>query len=245
MQINSKSIKNHFEKSMEKYNENAVVQANLANQLVQEILKYKNNFDTILELGCGTGLLTAKVKEKTTFKTYYANDIVEKSKNYISKILPNFEFIHGNAQRIKPPAGLDLIISNAMFQWFVNLEPVINSYKNFLNKGGMIAFSTFGPKNFCEIKNVSGLTLNYLTEQQIKNILEKDFDILYCCEYTQTLEFESPLALLAHMKNTGVNSLTSKIWTVKDVKVFCEKYLENFDKVQLTYNPIIVVAKLK
>ena len=245
MQINSKSIKKHFEKSMDKYNENALVQADMANQLVQEVLKYRNNFDKILELGCGTGLLTEKVKEKIIFKNYYANDIVEKSKNYISKILPNSEFIHGNAQRIKPPADIDLIISNAMFQWFVNLEPVITYYKNFLEKDGILAFSTFGPKNFYELKDISGLALNYLTSEDVKAILTKNFDILYCHEYTETLEFETPLALLAHMKNTGVNSLTSKTWTVKEVKSFCEKYMEKFEKTKLTYNPIIVIAKIK
>lgn len=245
MQINSKSIKKHFEKSMDKYNENALVQADMANQLVQEVLKHRNNFDKILELGCGTGLLTEKVKEKINFKNYYANDIVEKSKNYISKILPEYKFILGNALKIKPPVKVDLIISNAMFQWFVNLEPVITYYKNFLEKDGILAFSTFGPENFYELKDISGLTLNYLTPEEIKTILAKDFDILYCQEYTETLEFETPLALLAHMKNTGVNSLTSKTWTVKEVKTFCEKYMERFEKTKLTYNPIIVIAKLK
>ena len=47
------------------------------------------------------------------------------------------------------------------------------------------------------------------------------------------------------MKNTGVNSLSAKPWTIKEVKDFCEKYLEKFGRVQLTYNPVIVIAKVK
>ena len=47
------------------------------------------------------------------------------------------------------------------------------------------------------------------------------------------------------MKNTGVNSLTSKTWTVKEVKDFCENYLQKYDSVKLTYNPIIIIAKAK
>lgn len=244
MQINTKSIKSHFEKSMDKYNENAIVQMDLAEKLMQETAKINNSFDTILELGCGTGILTQKINEEIKYNTYYANDLVEKSKIFIEKILPDYTFIHGNAQKIKPPKKVDLIISNAMFQWFSKLDETVKSYKNVLNDNGILAFSTFGTENFCEIRDISGLTLNYLNKDEILNILKPDFEILYSEEYTHTLEFENPLALLAHMKNTGVNSLTSKTWTVKDIKTFCEKYLNKYDKAKLTYNPIIVIAKI-
>ena len=45
------------------------------------------------------------------------------------------------------------------------------------------------------------------------------------------------------MKNTGVNSLNRTKWTLADVKDFCEKYSTNFDKVTLTYAPILVIAR--
>ena len=242
---NSRSIKKQFEKSMEKYDENAIVQKDLAQKLVSETAKIRHDFNTILELGAGTGLLTKQLKSQMTFKKFFANDLTEKSKNYIQKIIPDANFILGNAARIKPPVKADLIISNAMFQWFSNLPDVINYYKKFLNNDGILAFSTFGKENFCELKEISVLTLKYLSKDEIIKILETDFEILYTNVYTQTLDFESPLELLAHMKNTGVNSLSSKIWTVKDVKNFCGKYLEKYEKTSLTYNPIITIAKLK
>lgn len=245
MQLNTKSIKSHFEKSMDKYDENAVVQTDLAEKLTLKTSKIQKQFGSILELGCGTGILTKQIKDKLSFRNYYANDLVEKSKNYIAKILPEFTFIHGNALKIKPPKKVDLIISNAMFQWFSNFEDIVKYCKYNLNTDGIIAFSTFGTENFREIKDISGLSLNYLTQKEITEKLKPDFEILYSEEYTCTLDFASPLEILAHMKNTGVNSLTSKIWTVKEVKDFCEKYLNKYDKATLTYNPIIVIAKVK
>ncbi|MBE7709001.1 MAG: malonyl-ACP O-methyltransferase BioC [Cyanobacteria bacterium SIG32] len=245
MQLNTKSIKSHFEKSMDKYDENAIVQMDSAEKLTFALTQFTNKFENVLELGCGTGILTQKLALGLSFSYYYANDLVEKSKNYVSNIIPENTFLHGNAIKIKTTKKMDLIISNAMFQWFSNLEDIINHCKSLLNKDGILAFSTFGVENFSELKDLSGLSLNYLTKEQIENILKKDFDILHIEEYTYTLEFNNPLELLAHMKNTGVNSLTSKTWTVKEVKNFCEKYLQKYESVKLTYNPIIVIAKAK
>ncbi len=230
---------------MDKYDENALVQIDLAKEIVQEVKKIKSEFDTILELGSGTGLLTKEAVKSLQFDNYIANDIVEKSKNYITKILPNATFIHGNALKIKIPQKADLILSNAMFQWFNSIDEIIKKCKSTMRDDGIIAFSTFGKYNFTEINSISGITLNYFTLEQILDIMDNDFDIVYADEYTKTLNFNTPLELLAHMKNTGVNSLSVKPWTVKEVKNFCEKYLEKFDTVHLTYNPIIIVAKLK
>lgn len=238
-------VKNCFEKSFDKYDENAFVQKILAENLSEQIFAVKNSFDTVFEIGCGTGLLTRCINNKITFKKYFANDLTEKSKNYIAKILPEFTFIHGNAQKIKPPHNIDLLTANAVFQWFNNLDKFINYYKPYLNKNAILAFSTFGKDNFSEIQNITGLGLNYLSQQEIINILKPDFDILYTNEYKYKLDFNTPLELLAHMKNTGVNSLKKKIWSFKNVKDFCTDYMEKYENITLTYNPIIITAKFK
>ena len=119
MQLNPKLIKNKFKKSMDKYDENAVVQKIMAEKLIANLPQ--KSYEKILELGCGTGILTRNLVSKITYTKYFANDIVEKSKFYIDKIVPDNIFICGNAQKIKLPSKVDLIISNAMFQWFENL----------------------------------------------------------------------------------------------------------------------------
>ena len=47
MQINPKLIKNQFEKSMDKYNQNAVVQQITAEKLVAELAKIKKEFSLL------------------------------------------------------------------------------------------------------------------------------------------------------------------------------------------------------
>lgn len=141
---------------------------------------------------------------------------------------------------------MDLIISNAMFQWFENLDKAISIIKLSLNKNGIIAFTTFSPENFKEITEITGLSLQYKTQKEIEHILSNQgFEILYSETFYEEIEFKTPLELLAHMKNTGVNSLSEKTWTVKKVKDFCDKFTKKYPKTKLTYSPIIVIARAK
>lgn len=243
MQINPKLIKTQFEKSLDTYNQNALVQKIMAEKLVEELSKIKKEFTNILELGSGAGLLTKELVKKINFQTYSANDLVEKSKNFIIDIIPNANFYCGNAQKIKPTKKMDLIISNAMFQWFNDLDKISLIYKNILNSDGILAYSTFSKENFKEIKNLTGLSLEYKSLDEITKIFEKNYKILHSEEFTYKMNFSNPLELLAHMKNTGVNSLTAKHWTFKEVKEFCDNYQKTYPEITLTYSPIIFICQ--
>lgn len=243
MQINQKLIKKQFEKSFSSYNQNAIVQKIMAERLVQNLSSIKTEFNSVLELGCGTGILTKELVKNINFKAYYANDLVEKSKKYIAEIIPNSEFFCGNALKIKSKKKQDLIISNAMFQWFNNLNNICSHCQKQLNSDGFLAFSTFSDKNFKEIRDLTGISLEYKTFEEIKKIVNENFEIIHAKEFEHTLKFNNPLELLAHMKNTGVNSLTAQHWRFKEVKEFCDKYKEKYPEITLTYSPVIVVCK--
>ena len=61
--IDKTEIKYRFKRSVESYEENAPVQRRIADhlfELLQGILDYQP--DKILEIGCGTGLLTRRIK---------------------------------------------------------------------------------------------------------------------------------------------------------------------------------------
>lgn len=245
MPADFKHIKKQFEKSMPEYDENAVVQRLTASKMMIELLKVSDSFENILEIGTGTGLLTKQIAKNLSFKRYCGNDLIEKSKIYVKKYIPDAEFICGNAAKIKTGRKQDLIISNAVLQWFENPSKIIDTFKFNLNKSGILAFSTFTPSNFKEITAITGLTLKYKTKDELAEILNsKGFNILYCEEFYEPVEFKTPLELLAHMKKTGVNSLSDRTWTMKEIKSFCEQYSKRNPKTVLTYSPVIIIAAL-
>ena len=241
--MNPKLLKQQFEKSLETYNNNAIVQKDLAQKLAIEVSNNKSDYNNILELGCGSGLLTKEIVKHIKFRQYYANDLVEKSQDYIKKIVPDCKFYIGDARNIKPNQKMDLIVSNAMFQWFENLEKASNSFKPILNKEGILAFSTFTPENYQEVREITGLSLKYKTKDEIIDIFSKNYKILCIKEFNKQIKFKTPLELLAHMKNTGVNSLSSSHWTIKDVKDFCDKYKQKYPDIRLTYAGIIFICQ--
>ena len=243
MYTDLKNIKKQFKKSIDNYDKYAVVQKLMAEKLTKALPeKY---YSDVLELGCGSGLLTKQFVKEISFQRYCANDIVDKSKMYLDKILKNYVFLGGSALRLSVNGKFNLIISNALFQWFGDLEKSIEYFSSYLEKGGTIAFTTFAPDNYKEIKSLTGLGLGYKTVDEIRKILEKNFEILTLENFEYTMRFKNPLEILVHMKNTGVNALTSKPLSVKEVKEFCDKYKEQYPDLPLTYSPIIAVARLK
>lgn len=71
-------IKCRFRRSVESYEENATVQKLIAERLFQLLEKYSEEvLFRILEVGCGTGLFTRKLKRKCEDSILVINDIVE------------------------------------------------------------------------------------------------------------------------------------------------------------------------
>ena len=211
--------------------------------MINELAKIETDFKTVLEIGAGSGVLTEQVKEKLCFEKFFANDLTEKSEKYIKKILPNSKFFAGDFRRINFRQNFDLIISNAVFQWFDNPEKVLNMCQELLNPNGILAFTTFDKENFYELKNITGLTLDYKTTNEWKVLLKSGFEIIFEHGFEHALFFDNPLEILAHLKNTGVNSLSEKPLSVVQVKKLCENYKLAYPDLRLTYKPLVIIAR--
>lgn len=230
-------VRERFKKNLKTYDDNCFIQNRMAEKLVKMISSPHSN---ILELGCGSGILTRKLTEKFTFNTYTAIDIVEECKEYIYKISPEIVFYQSDIEEFEFKKKYDLIISNAAFQWIEDLESFIQKLQNALAPGGSLVFSTFGKQNFKEILQLTGTGLNYYSLEELDKMFSPD--ILE--EEIIPIEFDTPKAVLKHLKLTGVNSVSQKHWTKSDLIEFETKY-KNLcpNKIVLTYNPIYTANK--
>ena len=229
----------NFERAKETYRKNAVVQKQMAKVLVSKTADFfGNKFDKIFEIGSGTGFLTEKISKNFEYKELFLNDITEN----FTEIEPS-KYIKGDILDVEIPNNLDLIISNAAFQWIEDYNLLFKKLKNSLIKEGALCFSTFGANNFSQIKDITGIGLSYPDLSDV--IKENGFEILYYEEGLQTLYFKNLKDVLLHIKFTGVKT-ENKIWTRKDYKNFEEKYLEKYKDnlgFELTYHPCFYILK--
>ena len=237
--MNKELIQKRFAKNLTTYDSNAKVQKLMAERLIS--LVPEKFYDSILEIGCGTGFLTKCAIDKLNFQKYIANDIVPECEAYILSLNKDINFVHADIEKILNQQNnkYDLILSNATFQWVESLEPFIKSLMQKLNPNGVLIFSTFGVENFKEIFEVTGKTLPYKQREDYEKMFKNyDFEI---DEEIRVLNFKTPKDILKHLKYTGVNAISSESWTKKDLNEFERMYKSicwNF--YTLTYHPIYI-----
>lgn len=247
--INKELIKFRFNKSVKTYNETAIIQKEMAKKLTDKTISFcGNSFDKVFEFGAGTGFLSQNIVNQIKFNEYYANDIIEESEYCIKNIINTAKFLSGDIEKIDITEKFDLVVSNAVVQWVHDLDELLNKIRTNLSDGGYFAFTTFGEQNYHEIRETTGVSLDYLKTETLKEKCNAKFEIVSFEENVQTLFFDTPLEVLKHIKNSGTNSIKSTNWTMTKLKAFDDFYRKSFsscNKVILTYHPIFVILKAK
>ncbi|WP_432205173.1 methyltransferase domain-containing protein [Cetobacterium somerae] len=192
----------NFNKQFENYDYNAIVQKEVAKKLLTFIDKSKK-YDTILELGCGTGIFTKIIKSNLIFSSLDLNDIFDTTNYFDKNIYRNFFIANMESFQFE---NYSLIVSSSAFQWAENLENLI---KNISKNTNELVFSIYSKGNLIEIFNHFGVSLNYKDSQEILNILKKYYTTVKFEEEEFTLNFPTPLKALKHLKETGVTGFST------------------------------------
>lgn len=255
MLIDKEHVKRSFRKSISTYNDNAIVQKQICAHLSELVNAHGQcNFNNVLEIGCGTGLMTEFIIDNFSIDNIVLNDIVEEMSSEITslfekRLFKKFEFISGDAERLKFGKAFDLIISASTFQWFQNIDSVIEKMSSMLNKNGLFVFNTFAADNFHEIKSIKEGGLEYKSFEELEIALSKQFNVIHSEEIKQQVYFDSVMDILKHLRLTGVNGTKAKkAWTKGGLNDFEQKYARFFNPEKgysLTYNPAYFVCKLK
>jgi malonyl-ACP O-methyltransferase BioC len=256
-----------FRRAAASYDRQATIQHRVADRLLALTAKYTNQQPqtlSVLEIGCCTGLLTSKllnsnIKVRSLILNDLMPDFAERLPQDIavSKLsvgeprveelsLEELSFLPGDIEKLPLPGPFDLIISSSTFHWLDDLEQTLDKLLAALHPGGVLAFSLYGPNNLPEIKELTGIGLDYLSLPEITSMLKKQCILEESHQDKEVFLFPKPRDVLSHLRQTGVNSINRTLWTRQELHSFCQEYTKRFQidqAVRLTYNPLYFVAR--
>lgn len=101
--------------------------------------------ERILDVGCGTGQLTAQVAQSGA--TVVGLDLNEAMLEQARSNYPDLEFILGNAANFRVQEPFDAVFSNAALHWVLDAEGAVRSMAAALKPGGRLVLEMGGRGN--------------------------------------------------------------------------------------------------
>lgn len=164
---NKHTIKKHFESASSTYDEAAVLQKSVADDITERLRYISLKPDRVLDLGSGTGLLTNQLTQLYPKANIYATDIAfqmlktAKNKQSVTGVQRIQRWFNGsnthhvNADAYQLPyanGAMDMVVSNLMLQWVDDLDAVFKEIRRVLRPEGVLLFSTLGPDTLKELR---------------------------------------------------------------------------------------------
>jgi malonyl-ACP O-methyltransferase BioC len=249
--IDKQRVRKSFQRAAASYDSQAMIQHLVADHLLGLLDCHdEKEIHRVLEIGCCTGLLTHKLTERCSeIRELVLNDLVEsfavQAGNQTG--IPAISFLTGDIETMPLSGPFDLIISSSTFHWLHDLERLLIKLADNLAPGGILAFSMYGPDNLQEIRQLTGIGLDYFSLQEVQDMVEKHFTLEHSDQQLEVFHFATPMEVLSHLRRTGVNAVSVKPWTHRRLQRFNKEYSEKFSDgqgVRLTYHPLYLIAHL-
>lgn len=155
MNVNTE-ICNAFNKNATQYEQTAKIQREIGERLFERLdyLKIKPRY--ILDLGCGPGAFSRRLKKYYPGAEIVGFDLAygmlkeaESKQGWLKK----WPLVNGDMAAMPFAAGLfDLVFANQVIHWSSSLPELMGELSRVMAPGGCLMFSTLGPDTFCELR---------------------------------------------------------------------------------------------
>ncbi len=206
--ISTQKIRDNFSRSAGHYEKYADIQANLAQELLEEVVGAGYKTDAVLDIGCGTGWLLGQLKRFLPQSRLCGLDIsLEMARQARAKI---GRVLAADAAFLPfKDKALDLVLSNAVYQWVPDLEAAFKEAYRVLKPGGCFMFNCFGAKTLRELRQCFEIEKTFLPQADlIREALERSG---FSCSELKVRDcsrnFDHLTDILSWLKYIGVNRL--------------------------------------
>ena len=155
--IDKPRARQSFERAADRYDSVAVLQREIADRLLERLDDVRLEPSRILDLGCGTGYavtaLHRRYRKAQVLALDFAHGMLRQTRRRGSW-LRRPQCICADAEAL-PLAddAVDLIVSNAVFQWCNDLATTFSECLRVLRPGGLLMFTIFGPDTLGELRD--------------------------------------------------------------------------------------------
>ncbi len=217
--LDKSKVRKSFDRAAKTYDAAAVLQQEVASRLLERLDYIRIQPNYVLDLGCGTGTITADMLKRYSKAQIISLDLAF---NMLKKTQQ-----HGKGWFNKKPYcvcadaeilplkddSIDLLVSNLMLQWTDDLETVFNGFKRIISPKGLLMFTTFGPDTLKEIREswakVDKMphTSQFTDMHDIGDaLLKAGFSDPVMDMEMMTMTYDSVLDVLRDIKNMGASN---------------------------------------
>jgi malonyl-CoA O-methyltransferase len=155
--LDRRRLRASFERASVSYESAAGLQARVAGELLERLTAFRFRPGVVLDLGAGTGRVSAELKRRYPRSLVIALDLspgmLREARRH-QRLWRRFERLCGDALRLPlRAASVDLVFSSLMLQWCDPLATALAEVRRVLAPAGFFAFSTFGADTLHELRS--------------------------------------------------------------------------------------------
>lgn len=216
----SKEVCNAFHQQAANYDSVAVVQREIGEILFERLdyLKIKPKY--ILDIGCGTGFFTRRLKKKYPQAMVLGIDIATgmliEAKSHHHWLQKKPVFVRADMHQLPFQSDqFDLIFSNQVLHWSNQWPLLMREINRVMHESGCLMFSTLGPDTFLELREESQSAFahvnTFMDMHDIGDILLKEQYLDPVVDMDKLIvHYQDFLSLLHSLKKQGVRNINSK-----------------------------------
>ena len=149
-------VRSTFDRAGASYEAAALLQSSVGEELLARLEPFAFTPAVVLDLGAGTGRLSAELKRRYRRARVIALDLAPGMLRQAARhqrLLRRFECVCADAGRMPLRSGsVDVVFSNLMLQWCDPPDAALAEVRRVLRPQGFLAFSTFGPDTLRELR---------------------------------------------------------------------------------------------